>query len=446
MDVTFLGAAREVTGSQHLVTTRHRRLLLDCGMFQGDPVETLLRNQSLLPGARELDAVVLSHAHVDHCGNLPLLYRAGYRGPVFGSRLTLELAELMLRDNLQIQSIANADRPPGFDPVRELQGIVGQFEPLDELEWHSLADDVRVRLLPAGHIPGASITELEMEEGGEWLRIVYTGDLGRTGMPLVADPMVSERCDLLICESTYGNRTHASLQQLELGLVAAIDQAREQGGRVLIPAFSLGRTQQLTFTLQRLFDRGQLAPLPVFVDSPLARRVTGVLERAIPELAAATAWPSAQWIHQVDTPQESRELQSTEGPLVVISASGMCDAGRIQHHLLQGIGDPRNTVLFVGFQAIGTLGRQLVDGATRVTIRDRDLPVSARVQRLDGFSSHADAVEITDWIASIGRAGGAGRICLVHGEPAAAADLASRIAEYSDEPVLIPDRGELIEV
>lgn len=343
MKITFLGAAGEVTGSQHLIETSNRRLLLDCGFFQGPRARSRELNEKFFCEPKTLDAVFLSHAHIDHCGNLPGLYRAGFRGPVFCTEATADLAELMLRDSAHIQQedakyLSKKLKPghPRIDPLytdEDVDGLMKLMEPLAFHTWHSLGKDVRVRFLPAGHILGSAITELQVRDRGEGRTIVFSGDLGRRDMPLLVDPEPIEGCDVLICESTYGNRNHMPSSDLKAELARIIRDASKVGGRVIIPAFSLGRTQQVVYYLNELFNEGALAPIPVFVDSPLATRVTRVFRRydhTMNEDVRDTlqydddifAFDGLTYVGSQD---ESRAINKLEGSCVIISAGGMCE-------------------------------------------------------------------------------------------------------------------------
>jgi metallo-beta-lactamase family protein len=289
MKITFLGGAGEVTGSQHLIETDNLRLLLDCGLFQGQRKETRAKNMEFFCRPKELDGVILSHAHIDHCGNLPGLYRAGFDGTIFCTDATADIADIMLQDAAHIQEedakYLNRKRKGGdlIEPLytsEDAEAVVRQIQPMHFNQWHELATDVRVRFSPAGHILGSAITELEIRERAQWKRIVFTGDLGRYGMPLLVDPQPLEYpADVLIIESTYGNRVHPPVKDMKDDLLRIIQEAHQRGGRVIIPAFSLGRTQQVIYHLNELFNEGRLPRIPIFVDSPLSNRCTAVHRR-----------------------------------------------------------------------------------------------------------------------------------------------------------------------
>jgi metallo-beta-lactamase family protein len=462
--ITFYGAAGEVTGSQHLLETDTLRLLLDCGLFQGHRAECHAKNSRFSCQPQALDGVVLSHAHIDHCGNLPGLYRAGYRGPIFCTPATADLAALMLKDSLHIQRedacYLNAQLPPGSPEITplygeaETQGAIKLFEPLDYAEWHELSPALRVRFSEAGHILGSAVTKLEIKDGSEVRRVVYTGDLGRRGLPLLRDPQPVGGCDVLITECTYGGSVHAPANDLKERLVAIFRRAEETGGKVVIPAFSLGRTQQVIYFLRDLAQAGRLPRLPVFVDSPLANRVTEIYERHH-ELLDADGLRALRgdrelfdfpMLTYIQSQQESARLNHREGPFVVISASGMCESGRVRHHLKHAIEDPNNTIVLIGFQAQHTLGRRIAERQPVVTILDRSFHLRARVEQLDGLSAHADAEDFKWYFSRMSADSNIGRAFLVHGERAGALALAGNLHDLCDEDPVIPAANQSFDV
>lgn len=464
MKLTFLGAAGEVTGSQHLLEFDGRRILLDCGLFQGRRAQARRKNEVFLCQPRKLDAVILSHAHIDHCGNLPGLYRAGFRGPVFCTPATADVTELMLLDSAKIQAedaryLARHLKPghPPVDPLyheQHVRGVMKQFEPLEYHTWHQLAPDVRVRFADAGHIFGSAIVELEFEERGRNRRLVFTGDLGRRGAPLLRDPEPVEGCDILICECTYGNRLHPPSGDLRFALHRILEETISRGGRLIIPAFALGRTQQILYFLNELSQKDLLPQVPIYVDSPLSSRLTPVYSRH-PEILdeEARMWlrldddlfdfPGLRFI---ESQQESMSLNYRKGPFVVISASGMCENGRVVHHLKHAVANERNTILIIGWQAPHTLGRRLVERQPAVRIFDREYPLRARVEVLNGLSGHADASDFKWWFEQLARVRGIGRAFLVHGEADSARALATVLDDYCDEDTTIPQFGDSFEI
>lgn len=464
MKLTFLGAAGEVTGSQHLLETAELRLLLDCGLFQGRRAESYAKNVRLHCGPKKLDGVFLSHAHIDHCGNLPGLYKAGYRGPIYCTRATADVAAVMMLDSARIQEEDAAyvakHLGPGAPPATPLyteehaRKAADLFEPLEQGEWHKLSPALSVRFSDAGHILGSAIIELDIEDGSERKRVVFSGDLGRRGMPLLRDPTPVAGCDVLICECTYGDRVHAPLPDLKAELLRILRDAEQSRGKVVIPAFALGRTQQIIYLLNSLFQDGKLPRLPVFVDSPLAMRITD-LYRDHSELFDGAARHALltdddlfefEGLTYLRTPRDSQSLNFRQGPFVVIAAGGMCENGRVRHHLMHSVADPHNTVCLIGYQAAHTLGRRIAERQPEVKIFDRILPLNCRVEKLDGLSAHADVHDLKWWIGEMAKEGGVGRCFLVHGEPDVATKFAGVIRDDCDEEPTIPQLGQTFEV
>lgn len=465
MKITFFGAAREVTGSQHLIETSHLRLLLDCGLFQGPRLESRRKNETLLCNPPTLDGVILSHAHLDHCGNLPRLYKFGFRGTIFCTQSTMEIMELILLDSAKIQLedamylSRKLPRGQNVEPLyteEDVRGVMKLVDPCPFNEWITLDRNRRVKLrfLPSGHILGSAICELDIRDDGEEKRIVFTGDIGRRNMPLLKDPSTIDGADVVICESTYGNRLHSSPQDLKAILQNVIREAQLTGGRVVIPAFALGRTQQVTYFLNELFNAGTLPRIPIFVDSPLANKLTSVFRRHLGELndnlqKVIEKDPDPFWFDHliyVSTHEESMSLNKREGPMVIIAASGMCESGRVVHHLKHSVTNPNNTVLLMGYQAPNTLGRQIAERRETIKIFDRLFPLRAQVLQLDGLSAHADANDLKWWFEESCRTNHIGKCFLVHGEPEPAEALAELIRDNVDEDPVVPARGESFEI
>jgi metallo-beta-lactamase family protein len=464
MKITFLGAAGEVTGSQHLLETDKLRVLLDCGMFQGHRAESRRKNETFRCNPPTLDGMILSHAHTDHCGNLPGLFKAGYRGPVFCTAATADVAAVMLEDSIHIQQEdakylrrhLGPDHPP-IEPLYEEEHVrmaLKHMETLDYGEWHDLAPDFRIRFVDAGHILGSAVTEMEIRERTDWRRVVFTGDLGRRGVPLLRDPQRVPGCDVLITESTYGNRLHAPAEDLKQELAQIIDQTSKRGGRVVIPAFSLGRTQTLLYFLNQLSNAGQLPRVPVYVDSPLSTKITSVYRRHLNVLDAELqrvlrhdkdpfSFPGVRF---VASSQESQSLNHMKEPFVVIAASGMCESGRVVHHLKHAAADDRNTLLMIGYQAEHTLGRRIVEKRPFLRIYDHDVPLRAEVKVLNGLSAHADAHDFKWWFEGLAADRGVGQAFIVHGEAAGAQGVASLLTDVCDEPPIIPELYKSYEI
>ncbi len=464
MQITFHGAAGEVTGSQHLLEVEERRILFDCGLFQGHRAEARRKNEEFAFPAESIDAVILSHAHIDHSGNLPRLYRQGFRGPIYCTEATADVATIMLRDSAKIQAedarYLGKHLKRGHPPIEPLyddedvDGIVGLFETIEYGRMRQIDRDTRIRFLDAGHILGSAITELDVQEAGVWKRVVYSGDLGRRDSPLLHDPQPIERCDVLICESTYGNRLHPPARDIKQELRRILSDAVKLEGRVIVPAFSLGRTQQLTYFLNDLFNEGKLPPIPVYVDSPLSLRLTriyrehlSVMDAEVQRVLEADPDPFGfPWLTYIHSGAESRALNDRHGAMVIISASGMCENGRVVHHLAHAIRDDRNTIALIGFQAEHTLGRKLAERRPFVKIFDHEFPLKAHVEKLDGLSAHADANDFRWWFEQAAQRGGIGQAFLVHGEPEASRALADILDGYCDEHPIIPARGDSYEL
>jgi metallo-beta-lactamase family protein len=465
MKVTFFGAAGEVTGSQHLIETDRLRVLLDCGLFQGRRADARAKNEHFRCQPKRLDGVILSHAHIDHCGNLPGLYKAGFRGPIFCTPATADIAHLMLSDSARIQQedvrYLRRHLEPGHPPIEPLYDIddvaatVKLFEALPYGQWHDLAEHVRVRFSDAGHILGSAIVELEIRERGTWRRIVFTGDLGRRKTPLLRDPQLVDGCDVLITESTYGSRLHPPPSDLQAALLKILKRIMERNGKMIIPAFSLGRTQSVVYFLNHLYNQGLLPPIQVFVDSPLSKELTSVYRRHTHEMDVELLQVmrndpdpfSFPGLTYVSTQEESMNLNHRPGPFVVIAASGMCENGRVVHHLKHAVEDDRNTVVIIGFQAEHTLGRQLVEKRSTVRIFDKYVPLRADVEVLLGLSAHADAEDFRWWFSHLAKSGrGVGRAFVVHGEAEGANAVAKMLDDVCDEPPTIPQLYESFDV
>lgn len=440
MQLTFCGAAGRVTGSCFLFECSATRFLVDCGMFQG-PRETWALNVAPFPfDPSTIDFVILTHAHLDHCGLLPRLGAQGFVGPVYATPATRDLLAVMLPDSAFVMNAEAAraaktgriyDVPYSLEDAR---AVLRQVEPLPYGQELAPAPGVEAVLRDAGHILGSAFVTLRLTEHGRQVRVVVSGDLGQPGRPIVRDPEPRPECDVLLLESTYGDRDHPPMERT-LDELAAILQAALEGSRgiVLVPAFAVGRTQDLLYHLDRLARAGRIPPVQAFVDSPMASEVTRITarhfelfddeaRRTLGERAATGGGLRVSYTASVD---ESKALNRLTGGAIIVAASGMCDGGRIRHHLRQRLSDPRTTVLFIGYQAAGTLGRRLVDGAPVVRMFGEEIPVRAKIATLDGFSAHADSASLLAWLRGTRRP--PDRVYLVHGEPAASAALAARI-------------------
>lgn len=451
LSVSFLGGVGTVTGSKYLLEHDGGRVLVDCGLFQGFK-NLRQRNRAPLPvGPRDIDAVILTHAHLDHSGYLPLLVKHGFSGPVYCSRGTRDLCRILLPDSghLQEQDTEYANRH-GFsrhkpalplytreDAVRSLD----RLQPVPFDEGKALGRGIDFRLQPAGHILGAAMAELFV--AGKTL--VFSGDLGRPGDPIMPEPAVPRQADYLVVESTYGGRRHEHADP-QRALAAVIARTVQRGGSVLVPAFAVGRTQMLLYYLWQLKKRGEIADVPVFLDSPMAINASELLHdhAADVRLTAAECRATCEVARYLRTSDESKSLNDNPVPSIIVSASGMATGGRVLHHLKRMAPDPRNTILFTGFQAGGTRGAKLLAGADTVKIHGEHVPVRAEVDELSMLSAHADADEILAWLGAIGRPP---RMTFVtHGEPEAADALRLRIEEELGWPCLVPDYRDRLEL
>jgi metallo-beta-lactamase family protein len=446
MKITFWGAAGEVTGSMHMIESGGKRFLLDCGLHQGRRKEADAKNRNLPFDASSIDAVVLSHAHIDHSGNLPTLVKHGFSGPIYATPATIDLCAYMLRDTAHIQEkdaeFLNKRREHrqahGLDsgPVTPLYTMEDAertlllFQPVAYHSDFSLAPNLRYVPYDAGHILGSSYVELHETSDGSLVRLAYSGDIGRPNLPIIRDPEPMPDADYLIMESTYGGRLHKSVSHVVNKLADVVNRTAHRGGRIIVPAFALGRTQQLVLMLHELADQKRIPNIPIFVDSPLAINVTEVTRRhpecfdeETKEFLLRGEDPFGfQRLQYVREAAESKKLNDLHGPFVVISASGMCEQGRILHHLWNNIQDPRNTVLITGFQAADTLGRKLVEKWKEVRIFGEPVRVRAEISSLDELSGHADQSELMEWIKPLVPA--LRKVFLVHGEPQQADALA----------------------
>lgn len=445
MKLAFLGGAGEVTGSCYLMETADTRFVVDCGMFQGGR-DTARKNRARFSfDPHTLDFVLLTHAHIDHSGLLPRLVAEGFRGPIYTTAASCDLLQVMLRDSAHIQEKESErdrksrSRGRGSGPlytVAQAERALRQLKPVNYREETKPHPRVRCVYRDAGHILGSAIIEAWVEDGGNRRKMVFSGDLGQPARPIVRDSEHIAEADVLLVESTYGNRLHKTLNQTLDELEHAItDTLKRKGGNVIIPAFAVGRTQELLYLLADLYRAGRLPEMDIYVDSPMATKATEITMQ-YPALLDAEATTLMQWmgksrnrprIRFVQDPEESIALHRIKSGAIIISASGMCEAGRIKHHLRHNLGRAESTVLITGFQAAGTLGRRIVDGAKEVRIFGIPVPVRADVYTIGGLSAHADQAALLGWLAHFKRAPQS--TFVVHGEPDTAAIFAAAIRE-----------------
>ncbi|MFN8446585.1 MAG: MBL fold metallo-hydrolase [Caldilineaceae bacterium] len=467
MKITFHGAAQEVTGSMHLVEVNGRKILLDCGLFQGKRSETYARNLNFPFDPKTIDAMILSHAHIDHAGNIPNLCKQGFTGSVICTAATRSLSSYMLLDSghIQEQDIEYVNKQnirrnePLVEPIytqADAQRALEQFIGVGLHRPIPVTDGVEVTFFEAGHIIGAAWIMLTIRESAtnkNW-RLIFSGDVGRQASPILNPPERPDTADIVIMESTYGNRLHDSYANAGKHLRDVINATARRRGKVIIPAFAVGRTQELVFALNQLDDEGDIPQLPIYIDSPLAVNATSVF-RLHPETWNATVRSfmdnnkkrspfddiNIDYIRDV---RESKQLNHLHEPAIIISASGMAESGRILHHLKNNIEDSDNTILIVSFQAENTLGRKLKDGVDPVRIFGQEYHVRAHVESIEGYSAHADQAELLQWSGGLERKQ-LRQLFLVHGEPEAQTVLAGKLAENGFEHVLAPARGQSFE-
>lgn len=458
MDITFHGAAREVTGSCHVVRVGSASVALDFGLFQGHRSDANAKNLAVPFQPQDLNAVILSHAHIDHAGRLPLLSRLGFDRPVYATPATRDLCAIMLADSAHIQEkdaefLSRRKRsfiPPLYDQ-RDVERLMKHMTAIPFDTPFDAAPGIRATFTEAGHILGSASVILECTERGESRRLVFSGDVGRWGLPIIRDPSPPQGADVVIMESTYGNRDHPPAEAMMERLGAIVAETARRGGRVLIPAFAVGRTQELLYDLHRLTRAHAIPPIPIVLDSPLAIAATSVFamnpeayDRGEELVTIADDLFDFGQLEFARDASASKALNERHGPMVIIAASGMAEAGRILHHLAHGASDPRNTILIVGFQAEHTLGRRIVERRPTIKVFGEDVPLRARVEILNGYSAHADRTELRRWIHAVRGDGPSGLpVHLVHGEAEAQEALAATL-RADGFAVSMPNRHETI--
>jgi metallo-beta-lactamase family protein len=438
MEIEFVGAAQTVTGSKHLVHTKAGTILLDCGLFQGRRRESIQKNKELGLDPRAIDAVILSHAHIDHSGGLPQLAKAGYDGPIYATPATRDLCAVMLADAAMIQAsdaryinkVIVRDGAP-MDKVEPLYDeadvvrVLSQMLSIPYQKKQMVLPGVWLTFLDAGHVLGSAVTVLDVEEDGTNKRLVFTGDLGRRRMPILKDPEVPRGTQTLITESTYGDRRHKPIDQMDDELATLLKRVYDRGGKVIIPSFALERAQEILYSLHGLLRQGRLPPMPIYVDSPLTVKITDIFrmhpECFDPETRLMLTGTNSPFdfagVSYVADIEASKAIDASPDPAIIISASGMCEAGRVVHHLKATIEDAANMIVIVGFQAQHTLGRRLVERRMQVKIFGMEHERRAEVAVLNGFSAHADQADLVAYAETARETGEVTNIALVHGEP-----------------------------
>ena len=437
MNITFYGAAQEVTGSCHMVEVAGHKFLIDCGLFQGSLTDQMLNYEEFPFNIQEVEFVILTHAHIDHSGRIPKLYKAGYKNPVYCTSATRELCKIMLPDSGHIQEHEiewvnrkrmRAGKKPN-DPIYTEQDAIDCLEIFKGLEYNvpvKINDEISFVLKDAGHMLGSAIVELYLKEDGKEKKVVFTGDLGNKNLPIINDPVNIDSADVLVMESTYGDRLHSSIVDQSSKFIQIILDTIRRGGNVIIPSFAVGRTQELLYEINKYLTddriKEELSKIPVYVDSPLAVNATRIFEsqhtyydeEALSYLLKGDNPLVFDNLHLIETSEESQALNDDPEPKIIISASGMCEVGRIKHHLKHNLYRSECTVLFVGYQAEGTLGRKIMNGEPLVKIFGEEIAVKAEVKSLDAFSGHADRDGLLGWIAAMKKK--PEQIFIVHGE------------------------------
>ena len=469
MNITFLGATKTVTGSNFLLEGAGKRILIDCGLYQGKAAEERENYEDFAYNVSDIDYLLLTHAHIDHSGRIPKLYVEGYRNPVIATKATCDLCSIMLPDSGHIQEKENEWQNrkrnrkglPELPPLYTAQDAIDClkiFKPVKYDEIIELSPEIHVRFNDAGHMLGSSIIEIWVNENGEEKKVVFSGDLGNSDMPLLDSPTMIETADYLVMESTYGGRLHIRNDEKAEMFLNIVAETLDKGGNVVIPSFAVGRTQEILYELNNLKEHrtdkeflekyDKLMKVPVYVDSPLAISATQIfrqntelfdedVRKQIESGDNPLEFPGLQF---TQTAEESKALNENKTPSIIISASGMCEVGRIKHHLKHNLWNPNSTILFVGYQAPGTLGAKLVAGEKKVKIFGEEVAVNARIEYIEGYSGHADQEGLLNFVYSFITK--PKHIFLVHGEPEGQKILKQKLMETTEIPVTIPDYGE----
>jgi metallo-beta-lactamase family protein len=463
LKIRFLGAAKSVTGSMHTLECKGKKILIDCGLFQGRREESNNRNKNFPFDPKSIERVVLSHAHIDHSGNLPNLAKNGYQKSIYSTFATRDLCVVMLKDSAHIQEKdaeylnkkKNRQGLPPIEPIYDINDVeksLALFRGIGYRKGFYVTADVKLTFFDAGHILGSALSLFEISENGKNTRLAYIVDLGRKNLPILKDPEMINDLDFMIIESTYGNRLHDDLQSAQEKLAKVVNDAMSQGGKIIVPAFSVERTQDIVYSLNRLQNAKKIPQIEVFVDSPLSVNVTEIfklhpecLDQETNQIIASHENPfGLKDIHYITDVEESKKLNHFEEPCIIISASGMCESGRILHHLKNNIENPKNTILVVGFMAKDTLGRKIVERKERVKIFGEEYKLKAKVEILDVFSAHADRNELLEYVNQTKNS--LKGVFVVHGEEEQSQALADGIKELGIQNVIVPDLGQEVTI
>lgn len=461
MYIQFFGACESVTGSQFIIETGGKKILIECGLFQGKRADMERINRNFPFDPKSIDAVVLSHAHIDHSGNLPNLVKQGFYGKIHCTQASAAMLEPMLLDSAGIQEhdieyLNRKIKPkPKLEPIytkEDAQAVLKYLEPHPYHEWFNVAQQLKILFQEAGHILGSALVTLYITENGRTIKIGYTGDLGRKFLPILRDPEQITDVDYLICESTYGDRLHDDIKSSYNELAKIINETSRRGGKVIIPSFAVERAQELLYIIHGLKDQKAIPDIPVYLDSPLAVRIVNIFSEFIDLYDDETREHFLQKgenpfifskLHLVESTGGSKAINNVFEPCVIISASGMCEFGRIRHHLKNNIENPNNTIAIVGFQAKDTLGRKLLEGIKTVNILDKKIFVRSQIVVFNSLSAHADQNDLLSFIKNVGKCE---KILLIHGEEKSKKSLKQKLEQMVSSDITIPKTNEIFEI